>query len=77
MLDVKQAQQLVTRLQEADRVRDAVDPSFLIDLARVRRETEAAFAAMEGHPTWWRDVSADGLVGAGLRTIARWMTEKR
>jgi hypothetical protein len=76
MLDLKQAEQLVAQLQNAERARDTVDPSLPLDLARARRETEATFAMLEQDPAWWREVSADGLVGAGLRTLARWMTAK-
>ena len=74
MLDMKQAEALVARLQKAeDRSGQPVDPALPMELARARREVDAAFAGMEHGEAWFREVSATGLVGAGLSAVARWL----
>jgi hypothetical protein len=73
MLDLRQAEALVSQLQKAhDRTNQPVDPALPLELARARREVEAAFAGLPRDDTWFRDVSATGLVGAGLSAVARW-----
>ena len=72
MLDMDQAGRLVEQLKNADaRERQPVDPSLPIELARARRETELAFARMEGGEQWYSDVTSLDLVGAGLKAVFR------
>jgi hypothetical protein len=73
MLDMRQAEALVTQLQQATQPREQVDPALPMRLARARRETEAAFSAFEHEKTWFDDARSVGLVGAGLSAISRWM----
>ena len=73
MLDMKQAEALVTRLQKAeDRSKQPVDPALPLELERARRDVEAVFAGLPRDDLWFRDVSTTGLVGAGLSALARW-----
>jgi hypothetical protein len=73
MLDMKQAEALVAQLQRAeDRANRPVDPALPLELARARREVEAAFAS-ERDAEWFRHASSAGLVGAGLHVIAKWL----
>lgn len=73
MLDMKQAEALVERLQKAeDRASQPVDPALPLELARVRREVDVAFAGMKNDDAWFREVSASDLVSAGLGAVARW-----
>jgi 2-polyprenyl-3-methyl-5-hydroxy-6-metoxy-1,4-benzoquinol methylase len=73
MLDMKQAEAMVTQLREADRGKDTIDPALPLDLLRARREVDLAFAGFEKDESWFRDASATGLVGAGLKAVARWL----
>lgn len=73
MLDMKQAEKLVGQLQQADRAGAPVDPSLPMNLARARRDVGAQFDLFERDPSWFTDVSSAGLVGAGLRAVARWL----
>ncbi len=74
MLDMKQAEALVAQLQKAEnRAGQPVDPALPIELARARRDAETAFAGMARDEAWFREVSASGLVGAGLSVVARWL----
>jgi len=73
MLDMKQAEKLVAQLQKAeDRAHQPIDPTFPIELLRVRRETERAFAGIDDRELWFKDVMSTDLVGAGLTAVARW-----
>ena len=73
MLDIGQAEKLVQQLQHAeDRTSAPVDPSLPLELARARREVEAAFAT-GGNAGWFESASAEGLVSAGLTALARWL----
>jgi hypothetical protein len=73
MLDMAQAEKLVAQLQQAeDRTKQPVDPSLPIELLRVRRETERAFAGVPDRELWFQDVASTDLVGAGLAAVARW-----
>ena len=73
MLDMKQAEKLVAQLQKAeDRAHQPIDPTFPIELLRVRRETERAFAGIDDRELWFKDVISTDLVGAGLTAVARW-----
>ena len=49
-----------------------IDPTFPIELLRVRRETERAFAGIDDRELWFKDVISTDLVGAGLTAVARW-----
>lgn len=76
MLDMKQAEAMVAQLRAADRGKDTIDPALPLDLLRARREVDLAFSSLEKDETWFRDASSEGLVGAGLRIVARWMERK-
>jgi hypothetical protein len=74
MLDIAQAEKLVHQLQHAaDRTSGPVDPSLPLELARARREVEAAFAGTGANAGWFESVSSEGLVSAGLTALARWL----
>jgi len=74
MLDMAQAGALVAELQRAEaREREPVDPALPIEMARARREVERAFAEFERDEVWFREASALGVAGAGLRAVARWL----
>lgn len=78
MLDMKQAEALVARLQKAeDRTSGPVDPALPLELARARREVDVAFSGFERDDIWFRDVSSTGLVSAGLSAVARWLNRKQ
>ena len=73
MLDMKQAETLVAQLQKAeDRAHQPIDPTLPIELMRVRRETERAFAGVHDQELWFKDIVSTDLVGAGLSAVARW-----
>jgi Zn-finger nucleic acid-binding protein len=74
MLDTQQTRRLVAELQSADRSGKPVDPTLPLRLAQAQREVEAAFASFE-KPGWSSEVASVGLVGAGLRTLVRWLTK--
>jgi len=73
MLDMEQTKQLITQLRQADQPDRPVDPTLPLQLERARREVETAFASFEREPGWLRDISSSGIVGAGLRALARWL----
>jgi Zn-finger nucleic acid-binding protein len=75
MLDLKRAGALVAELRESEQPR-AIDPALPLELVRARREVEMAFAAFERGPGWFDDVSRGGLVGAGIRSLARWLKQQ-
>lgn len=70
MLDLKQAEDVVAELKRASEPR-LVDPALPLELARARREVEAAFAGSATATGWWSDASTLGLVEAGLTAVAR------
>ena len=89
MLDLDQAAALVAQLRRAAdpgaRSADAaqpargtrsVDPALPLELARARREVERAFEGIAEDERYFQDVSASGLVGAGLGALARWLSRK-
>jgi len=76
MLDMRQAETLVTRLREADRTDQIVDPTLPLALAKARREGEEAFRGLPQDSLWLEAGSFLGLVGAGLADLARWLREK-
>jgi hypothetical protein len=74
MLDMKQAEKLVSQLQKAeDRANQPMDPSLPLELLRVKRETERAFEGVPDRELWFKDVVSTNLLGASLTTIARWL----
>jgi hypothetical protein len=44
-----------------------------LQLERARREIESSFATFDQNASWYDDVSASGLIGAGLRAISKWI----
>ena len=73
ILDLKQAEALVAQLQKAnDRAQQPVDPSWPLELARVKREVEWAFADQENE-RWLDTHGSTDLVRAGLNAVAQWM----
>jgi hypothetical protein len=76
MLDVGQAEALVSRLREAgDRSAHGIDPGLPVALARARSDVTSTFAAFEREPGWFDRASNAGLVGAALGALARWFTD--
>jgi hypothetical protein len=74
MLDMKQAERLVSQLQKAEeRANQPIDPTLPLELLRVKRETERAFEGIPDRELWFKDVTSTDLVGAGLTTIVRWL----
>jgi hypothetical protein len=73
MLDLAQAESLIAQLQKAERSAATVDPAMPLRLEQARRQVQAGFDAFELDDTWMRDVSASGLVGAGLQALTRWL----
>jgi hypothetical protein len=77
MLDMKQAAALIEQLQKADeRERQPIDPALPLNLARARREVEAAFAG-DHAATWLADASTTGLVEAGVAAVLGWLDRQR
>lgn len=76
MLDMKQAERLVSQFREASTPRP-IDPALPMHMVRPRREVEAAFATMERGDDWWRDASSSGLVEAGVAALVRWLERDR
>jgi hypothetical protein len=72
MLDMKQAEALITQLQSAANTNARVDPTLPLQLERARREVDLAFRGLPRDAAWLEDVSSFGLVGAGLSLFARW-----
>ena len=75
MLDMKQAGALVATLQDAERPKQ-VDPTLPLRLAQARRDVDAAFAGFEDGPGWFDNVSRNGLVEAGLSSLAQWLKQR-
>ncbi len=73
MLDLTQAEALIGQLRHADRSVMPIDPTLPLQLARARREVEAALRGTVRDDAWFEDVSSVGLVGAGLSALARWL----
>jgi len=74
MLDMKQSHQMLAELQRAAEPRP-IDPALPLELARVKRDVEAAFGPDNSDADWWNDAASSGLVKAGLGAIARWLTK--
>jgi Zn-finger nucleic acid-binding protein len=80
MLDMKQAERIVEQLRQADRSDQPIDPALPLELARARRQTEEAFRGMPStsltSDLWISEVASNGLVGAGLSALARWLKSR-
>jgi hypothetical protein len=75
MLDMKQAGELVARLQAAGQGPQPVDRAALpMDLKRLHRDVTTAFESFRHSPGWYDDVSTEGLVGAALGAFAAWIS---
>lgn len=75
MLDMKQAEALITQLQRADQANRTVDPALPLELARARRQTDQAFAGLPQDSLWADAGGSLGLVGAGLAALGRLLKE--
>jgi transcription elongation factor Elf1 len=73
MLDLQQASRLVEQLRQADVRSQGIDPALPIELARARRTAEAASRGFDRDQQWFDDLSSNGLVGASLALVARWL----
>ena len=71
MLDMQQAERLVTQLREADRSDKPIDPALPLALERARRQTERLFEGLEDRGRWDVEIGSLGLVGAGLNQLMR------
>lgn len=74
MLDVKQAEDLVRQLRDADAGRSHVDPALPMRMEQARREVEASFSSFDQQPFWYKDVAATDLVRAGVSAVTRWLS---
>ena len=65
-----QAETLVRQLQAAE-LQEAkpIDPALPLELARARREVDAAFAGIPDDSSW---LESD-LIAAGMKVVARWL----
>jgi hypothetical protein len=70
IFDMQQAEKVVEQLRRASESRP-IDPALPLELARVRREVDAAFAGSGDRSSWWGDASSLGLVEAGMAAVAR------
>jgi Zn-finger nucleic acid-binding protein len=73
MLDLEHAERVVDQLRQADSANQSVDPLLPLNLARARADVEAAMQGLTHEGEWFGDLAATGLVGAGLRVVARWL----
>ena len=67
VVDPEQLQKTVTALLEADARRGQVDPTWPLEAARARRQTEALFARLQRHGT----TSPFALFEDGVDTLRR------
>jgi hypothetical protein len=54
--------------------RTPIDPALPLELARARREVEAAFSDHPSVSSWLRDAPSGDLVGASLIAMAKWLS---
>lgn len=73
MIDMKQAETVVNELKRAAEPKP-IDPALPIDLARARREVDAAFAS---DSDWWKDAGSSGLVEAGFGALLGWLNKPK
>jgi len=76
MLDMRQAQALVATLRDAEARPAHVDPALPLHLQQARREIDSAFDDIDRRQAWFEEVSTAGLVSAGLRMMARLLTDR-
>jgi hypothetical protein len=69
MLDMKQMEQMVAHLKEAEQPR-AVDPLLPLRLEQVKTETESHFRAITS------DSGSQSLVDAGVRLVVKWLKDR-
>ena len=71
MLDMAQAERVITQLKEAEsyRTNRPIDPALPLTLAKARLDVEAAFSGLPGQDPWSSDPWQLGLVSAGLREL--------
>jgi Zn-finger nucleic acid-binding protein/DNA-directed RNA polymerase subunit RPC12/RpoP len=73
VLDMKRPQQLLEQLAQANQSKP-VDPTVVFDLARAKRDVER-WMGLPDTNSEWSEAASSGLVQAGLRTVARWLTK--
>jgi hypothetical protein len=73
MIDMKQAEALVHQLQHAGQTDRSLDPLLALRLQQARREVAQAFASFDRQSHWSDDVASGGVVGAGVKAIAKWL----
>jgi hypothetical protein len=73
MLDMKQAEQMIAQLQQADRHDQPIDPTLPLQLEHATGEVEASLSSWQNDADWWKNASSTGLVEAGLTAAARWL----
>ena len=73
MLDLKQAEKLVNQLRNADKSGSPVDPALPLELARARREVDAAFVGVRNSDYLFGNLADTDLVSVGLHALARWL----
>ena len=77
MLDMTQAERLVDQLRgAASRQAAPVDPALPLQLEHIRRTMQSSFDSFERDPTWFDTAATAGVVGAGLRAVARWLKDR-
>lgn len=75
MLDLGQADALVTKLRTESAGSTAIDAALPLALERARRDVNTAFAAFDQEPDFFDRAASAGLVGAALSSIARWIAK--
>ncbi len=75
MLDVKQAEDLITRLQQAGKAPHAPERLQPSESGSVRRP-DLAFGPFAQTPDWFEHASTDGLIGAALGVLAGWIVDE-
>jgi hypothetical protein len=73
ILDVGQAEALVAKLRGDSVTPTGVDPALPLNLERAKRDVDAAFAAFQHEPGWYRAASREGLVNAAIGAFTRWL----
>jgi hypothetical protein len=73
MLDMQQAEKLVEQLRNADKSGQPIDPALPLELARARREVDAAFIGVRDNSYLFDNAPGHDLVSAGLHAVARWL----
>lgn len=72
MLDLGHATALVEQLRASEAPK-AVDPALPLELLRARLDAAQALDRLATADAWYVDVPSEGLLGAGLRALARWI----